>query len=149
MNQGEEETKGVAPGTNEALLLTDEELEELRRRVRRQLEEEERHKQQAKAEAAHAHSARARRVREIEQDEEARLYSERGYRRFVDKVGNARWLSPEQFAKWEEERDRQQRRKRDPRYHMGSRKARKIIVFAISGVALALLMFFLAVLRRG
>jgi len=149
MNQGEEETNGVVQGTHGTPLITDEELDELRSRVRRQLEEEERQKQQAKVETAHAHSAKARRIREIEQDEEARFYSERGYRRFVDKVGNARWLSTEQYAKWEEERDRQQRRKRDPRYHMGSPKTRKIIVFAVSGVALALLFFFLAVLRRG
>lgn len=130
-------------------LLSEEEIEELKARVRKQLAEEEEKREEARARAAVDHSTKSRRIREIEQEEEERFYRERGYRRFVDRAGNAKWLNPEQSARWEEERARQQRRKRDPRYHMRGSKVRKIIVVIVAVVALILLMIFLVILRRG
>jgi hypothetical protein len=139
----------VVDRAQENPVLSEEEIEELRARVRKQLAEEEAKRDEARARAAIDRSVRTRRVREIEQDEEERFYRERGYRRFIDRAGNAKWLNPEQYARWEEERARQLRRKRDPRYHMRAKSVRKTVVIIVAVGALILLMVFLAILRRG
>ncbi|MBN1425771.1 hypothetical protein JXA88_14560 [Candidatus Fermentibacteria bacterium] len=130
-------------------VLSEEEIAELRARVRKELEAEEEERIKALQRQRESHASRTARVREIEQEEEERFYQERGYRRFVDRSGNVRWLSPEQASRWEEERALHQRRRRAISYRLASRKTRRLIVIAVAGVTLALFAVFLAVLRRG
>lgn len=129
--------------------LTEPEIEELRARVRKELESEEEERLQAQERQQAVRSVRAARIRDIEREEEEQFYRERGYRRFVDRAGNARWLSPEQAARWEEERALQQKRRRKLGRRFASRKARQVVVIAAAGITLVLFALFLAFLRRG
>lgn len=129
--------------------LSEREVAELRARVRKELEAEEEARLQAQQRYLESHASRAARVREIEREEEERFYSERGYRRFVDRSGNMRWLSPEQAGRWEEERALHQRRRRTIGHRLAGRKARRLVVIIVAGITLTLFAVFLAVLRRG
>jgi hypothetical protein len=130
-------------------VLSDREIEELRARVRKELETEEEERVLAQQRQQAIRSAQSLRIREIEREEEEKFYAERGYRRFLDRAGNARWLSPEQAARWEEERVLQQRRRRRIGHRLASRKTRKVVIFLVAGVTLVLFALFLAFLRRG
>ncbi len=129
--------------------LSEEELAELRARVRRELEAEEEERLKASRRHGAAESRRLARIREIEREEEERFYRERGYRRFVDRAGNVRWLSPEQAARWEQERALQHRRRRSVRRKLTSRRARQALVMVAAGITLLLFALLLAFLRRG
>lgn len=138
-----EAQEASAPG------LSEQEIEELRARVRRELEAEEQELLKLKQRQEALRSNRSTRIREIERDEEERFYRERGYRRFVDRRGNTRWLSPDQAARWEEERAVQHRRRRSLGRTLASRRGRRIVVTVVAGVTLTLFALFLAFLRRG
>ncbi len=146
----EDKTENLMTGSGSGYeVLPEEEIQGLRARIRRELEEEQQREEEAQRQRQALPSGRAQRVREIEKEEEERCYTERGYRRFVDRVGTVKWLSPEQYAKWEEEKVKHQQRRHDPRHHLGSRKVRKTVILVMAGLAIVLLMYFLAQLRRG
>lgn len=139
----------ASPDSLEEMALSPEEIEELRARVRAELEAEEARRQRYVREREPRTSARAMRIRQIEREEEERFYRERGYRRFVDRAGHVRWLSPEQAQRWEEERQKRRRRSRSLSGRVSTPKARQLLATGIMVGALTLFALFLALLRRG
>jgi len=128
--------------------LSQEEIEDLRARVRAELEAKEQ-KRLEQDEKRDTNVLKQRIIREIEREEEERYYIERGYRRFVDKTGNVKWFSPEQYRKWETERTRHQKRRKSLSYYLSGRKTRKTVILVLAGIVIVVIMYFLAELRRG
>lgn len=138
----------MAQNDSGGLELTQDEIRHLRERVRSELEAKEKQRtERLKAEDKNA--LKERMIKEIEREEEERYFIERGYRRFVDKTGNVKWFSPEQYVKWEAERTRHQKRRKSLSYYLSSRKTRKTVILVLAGIAIVVIMYFLAELRRG
>jgi len=128
--------------------LTREEIEELRERVRSELVAKEQQRSEQLKERD-TNVLKERIIKRIEREEEERYYTERGYRRFVDKTGNVKWFSPEQYRKWETERTRHQQKRKSLSYYLSGRKTRKTVILVLAGIVIVVIMYFLAEIRRG
>jgi hypothetical protein len=93
---------------------------------------------------------RERERRRIIREEEERFFREKSYRRFVDRAGNVRWLSPEQVEKRKVEIDKRRRRSRASRIRkVAERLNLRVVGLAAGALAVtALVLYFIFSYKR-
>jgi hypothetical protein len=93
---------------------------------------------------------RERERRRIIREEEERFFRERGYRRFVDRAGNVRWLSPDQVEKRNIEIERRRRRSRTKRIQRAVERLNLKVIGLATGalVVTALVLYFIFSYKR-
>ncbi|RME25248.1 MAG: hypothetical protein D6798_09400 [Deltaproteobacteria bacterium] len=120
--------------------------EELRARIRAELEQEHEARVRRFAEQrAHARKRHERRrsskqqriLEEIREEERRRLYREKGYRRYVDSNGRESWLPKDEYE-WRMRR--RKRRDRAAEYRPATRQRRRtLMIYAFATVAAVLI----------